>query len=62
MTDPRETHHIECDCVPHLGPPHCHLCSERAGREVQWTDCNTVPPADAKRDRKARPRAGEGAA
>lgn len=24
MSDPRDTEHIRCDCVPSLGPPHCH--------------------------------------
>ena len=28
--DPREYSHIECDCVPNLGPSHCHLC------ETEW--------------------------
>jgi hypothetical protein len=38
--DPHETEHIWCDCVPQLGPPHCHLCSEIAGREMPWTEAH----------------------
>jgi len=25
--DPRDYSHVRCDCVPDLGPAHCHLCS-----------------------------------
>ncbi|WP_327357774.1 hypothetical protein [Streptomyces sp. NBC_01304] len=32
-TDPRRTEHKRCDCVPDLGPAHCHLCSEMTGRD-----------------------------
>jgi hypothetical protein len=39
-TDPRDVAHIECDCVPHLGPSHCHLCSKREGREVPWPEAH----------------------
>ena len=35
--DPREVAHIECDCVPDLGPSHCHLCGTRAGTPVPWS-------------------------
>ena len=43
MTDPREVAHIECDCVPDLGPSHCHLCSERRGAPVPWTTAHPAP-------------------
>ena len=36
--DPRKYEHIECDCVPDLGPSHCHLCSERLGKPISWDD------------------------
>ena len=38
--DPRKVAHIQCDCVPDLGPSHCHLCSERAGREMPWSEAH----------------------
>ena len=38
--DPRETEHMTCDCVPHLGPPHCHMCAILAGREVPWDEAH----------------------
>lgn len=38
-TDPRETTHMPCNCVPDLGPEHCHLCSTEQGREVPWDEC-----------------------
>jgi hypothetical protein len=28
--------HFRCDCVPDLGPAHCHRCSRGAGSPVQW--------------------------
>lgn len=40
VTDPRDVAHIECDCVPHLGPSHCHLCSKRESREVRWSEAH----------------------
>ena len=42
--DPRAVAHIECDCVPSLGPSHCHLCSGRAGREVPWSEAHSAAP------------------
>lgn len=30
--------HFECDCVPNLGPPHCHGCSEACGEAVPWPE------------------------
>lgn len=46
-TDPREVAHIECDCVPDLGPTHCHLCSERAGHPLSWAEAHPVPTIEA---------------
>ena len=37
--DPRDTEHMMCNCVPNLGPEHCHLCSKEQGKEVNWLDC-----------------------
>lgn len=36
-----EPTHFECDCVPTLGPTHCHGCSDHAGIPVEWEsrDC-----------------------
>lgn len=42
-TDPRNFAHIECDCVPDIGPSHCHLCSERAGHPVPWSEAHPQP-------------------
>lgn len=28
--------HFRCDCVPDLGPAHCHRCSQNAGVIVDW--------------------------
>ena len=41
--DPRDVAHIECDCVPDLGPSHCHLCSERRGSPTPWTTAHPAP-------------------
>jgi hypothetical protein len=30
--------HWECNCVPDLGPTHCHGCSEAEGHPVTWAD------------------------
>lgn len=32
---PQEFLHVECDCVPDLGPSHCHLCS-MGDHVIQW--------------------------
>lgn len=40
MSDPRDTQHIKCDCVPSYGPPHCHLCSKEQGKEIEWNEEN----------------------
>lgn len=34
--DLRDTQHVRCDCVPTLGPPHCHLCREADGAPTPW--------------------------
>lgn len=28
--------HFECNCVPDLGPTHCHGCGDSAGHAVEW--------------------------
>ena len=30
--------HGECDCVPEVGPPHCHRCAVEQGGPVPWAD------------------------
>lgn len=40
-TDVREYLHAKCDCVPDLGPAHCHLCTGE-GSPVRWEDCEAV--------------------
>lgn len=42
--DIRTRLHVKCDCVPHLGPPHCHLCSQVDGKEKTWAQAH--PDAD----------------
>lgn len=39
--DAREYLHAKCDCVPDLGPAHCHLCSAD-GSPVEWANCVAV--------------------
>ena len=39
--DARERLHAKCDCVPDLGPAHCHLCSAD-GSPVEWANCVAV--------------------
>lgn len=39
--DAREHLHAKCDCVPDLGPAHCHLCTGK-GAPVKWEDCEAV--------------------
>lgn len=41
-TDAREHLHAKCDCVPDLGPAHCHLCSNVKGSTVPWGECEAV--------------------
>lgn len=41
VTDAREHLHAKCDCVPDLGPAHCHLCSAD-GSPVEWANCVAV--------------------
>ena len=40
--DAREHLHAKCDCVPDLGPAHCHLCSNERGAPVPWPECSAV--------------------
>ena len=37
--------HFECDCVPKLGPSHCHACSEAVGREIPCSGAVHAPIA-----------------
>lgn len=39
--DARERLHAKCDCVPDLGPAHCHLCTGE-GSPVRLEDCEAV--------------------
>ena len=32
--------HWECDCVPELGPSHCHACSDKVGYPVPWSEAH----------------------
>lgn len=34
-TAPQEFLHVECDCVPQYGPPHCHLC-DTLRLPIEW--------------------------
>lgn len=43
--DAREHLHAKCDCVPDLGPAHCHLCGNERGAPVPWPECSAVAPA-----------------
>lgn len=38
MTDAHPPH-FRCDCVPNLGPAHCHRCTDAFGREMTWEEC-----------------------
>ena len=40
--DVREHLHAKCDCVPDLGPAHCHLCGNEKGEPVPWPECLAV--------------------
>ena len=42
--DAREHLHAKCDCVPDLGPAHCHLCGNERGTPVPWPECSAVTP------------------
>lgn len=33
-----QSKHFECNCVPSLGPPHCHGCSELKGFPTSWDE------------------------
>lgn len=41
--------HTECDCVPHLGPSHCHTCHDALNRIVPWVEAVPLHAAAAKR-------------
>ena len=41
VPDARDHLHAKCDCVPDLGPAHCHLCTGE-GSPVRWEDCEAV--------------------
>ena len=41
VPDARDHLHAKCDCVPDLGPAHCHLCSAD-GSPVEWANCVAV--------------------
>jgi hypothetical protein len=43
--DARERLHAKCDCVPDLGPAHCHLCGNEQGSPVPWPECSAVRTA-----------------
>lgn len=43
--DARDHLHAKCDCVPGLGPAHCHLCGDAQGSPVQWAECSAVRAA-----------------
>lgn len=34
--DARMDFHMECDCVPDLGPSHCHKCTDDSDSVVAW--------------------------
>lgn len=40
--DLRKTTHMRCDCVPTLGPAHCHFCSDLIGIPTEWEDCASL--------------------
>lgn len=45
VPDAREHLHAKCDCVPDLGPAHCHLCGNKKGEPVPWPECLAVRAA-----------------
>lgn len=47
VPDVRELLHARCDCVPNLGPAHCHLCGNQQGTPVPWAECAAVREAIA---------------
>jgi hypothetical protein len=51
MSDPRETTHMPCDCVPDLGPEHCHLCSAQQGCEIAWAECTGPKDTETENER-----------
>lgn len=39
--------HVRCDCVPDLGPAHCHRCSQASGKNTPWDDADCAVFVDA---------------
>lgn len=37
-TSPSLPPHFRCDCVPDLGPAHCHRCSQLSSQKVMWDE------------------------
>ena len=35
--------HFRCNCVPELGPEHCHVCGDDEGRPVAWAESHATP-------------------
>jgi len=35
--------HSRCNCVPELGPEHCHVCGDDEGRPVAWAESHATP-------------------
>lgn len=46
MADWQWNIHGECDCVPELGPSHCHLCGEAEGHPVPWDEAQKLHRLD----------------
>lgn len=51
--DAREFLHAQCDCVPRLGPAHCHLCGVGKDSPVEWKDCAAVSEVERAAAEKA---------
>lgn len=43
----QEHAHWRCDCVPDLGPAHCHRCSRIAGQAVAWDEAGCTAYAES---------------
>lgn len=39
--------HSRCNCVPDLGPAHCHRCSQKMGKNTPWSDADCAVFVDA---------------
>lgn len=57
-TDARDYLHAKCDCVPDLGPAHCHFCGNVKGSPVPWTECEAVSAPDAATELRLLPENG----